>query len=565
VIKGIFNRIASYYKTIAILLTMFACPASYSQTIPSSADPARIKPQEPIITEAPSKDANIPEIPEYDQHIIMPKNASKISFTMKELDINGVSSFVEFDLLPIYEEYLNKEITLDVIWKIAADITKNYQNKGYFLSKAYVPAQKLKSDKVIINVTEGSVDKVEVDEKYAKKMVFNKLIKRLVDNKPIKDSDLESFILQINSFPGVEFNAVIEPSENEGMVKLSLQKVKNKKSSTSITVDNYGSRFIGPYQSTLTYKNSFLPLHETTISLLASVPFDELKYISFAHELPIYPDWKAQFSSNYVKSRPGFSLENSDIRSQYVEIGLDIIWQPIRARDMNLSFSFGINGKNVNGDILADEPLTRDRIRKTKYKINYDGSDRLRGYNYFDFGIEQGLHLLGSSDIGESNLSRSGASPDFSKVTYNYTRIQVLPQKFTAIGRLSGQFAFEPLYSSEEFGYGGSLFGRAFDSSEITGDSGISASLELRYNGIDKIKNIKIVPYGFYDIGKVWNEDIGGVGDSAASVGFGTQIAISKKFNANLGIAYPLIRPINTPQYGNGKNPRYMIQFSYEF
>ena len=48
---------------------------------------------------------------------------------------------------------------------------------------------------------------------------------------------------------------------------------------------------------------------------------------------------------------------------------------------------------------------------------------------------------------------------------------------------LSGQWASGPLYSSEEFGYGGKNFGRAYDQSELTGDHGVAASVEVDYAG----------------------------------------------------------------------------------
>ena len=147
----------------------------------------------------------------------------------------------------------------------------------------------------------------------------------------------------------------------------------------------------------------------------------------------------------------------------------------------------------------------------------------------------------------------------------SYTRQQSIYGNFMAIGQLSGQYASGPLFSAEEFGYGGQAFGRAYDPSEITGDHGIAASLELRYLGFDPWEGITFAPYTFYDIGKVWNEDVGGVDESGSSAGLGMRLSHSSGLSDNLGPAWPLCREISAPIYGNGKNPRVLFQLSYTF
>jgi len=548
-----------FFRIVFLSIFLFFGGEAVAQTIPSTADSARIKPTEDRI-KTPKQMLDI-KVPKLELGIESPKGASEIELTLTKVKIKGATAFSHNKLKKIYKEYLNKKISLSKVWLIADKITKYYHDKGYFLSQAYVPAQEVDDGNIIIKVVEGSISDVQVDEYYANKLLFKMLIKRLTQKSPLKISELESFMLQVNSLPKSSFKAVLEPVAKEGQVKLHLNKLK-KKDLTTISLDNYGSRFVGPYQATLSYRDSFLPSQETTLSLLAAVPAEELRYVALSHEIPFYPDVKAIISGNYVKSEPGFTLGRNDIRSESAQIAFDLVWQPVRQRRKNLILTAGIMGKNVNGDILVENPLTRDRIRKVVLKANYDRTDGIGGYNYADFGIEQGIEVLGATKVGEDNISRAGASPDFSKITYSYTRVQTLPKQFSVIGRVSGQVAFEPLYSSEEFGYGGQSFGRAYDSSEITGDSGVAGSIEMRYRGIPKLNDVYFLPYGFYDVGKVWNEDEGGVGDSAASTGLGLQISFSSKLNAEIGIAWPLTRPINTPLYGNGKRPRYLFKVS---
>ena len=535
--------------------------SSYGQAIPGSADPSRVEPfKDELKTEFPAK---LPARPQLESHIEIPKSAQKIRFILDKINIEGVTAFSEEDLLPIYANYEGNEVSLETAWEIASKITKHYQSEGYFLSRAYVPAQEVKNNSVTIKVVESYIKDIELEESIDKELFVKRLIKRLVNNKPVKAEQLESFMLQINSLPGRDYEAVIKSIDN-GAVKLFLNPLEEK-DKTSITIDNYGSRFSGPFQGTATYSDSFLPLQQTTLSAFATIPSDEMKYIAFGQEVAFYPDWKIDLSGSYVDSKPGYTLSSNNLRSDSATIGIDLSWQPIRQRLKNLIISFGIEGKNINGDILVNSPLTRDRIRKSKFGIAYDVADSFNGYNYVSAEIHHGLEILEASEFGDANLSRSEAMPDFSKIEFSYSRIQGLPQSFTAIGRISGQLSAEPLYSSEEFGYGGQSFGRAYDSSEITGDSGISGSLELRYNGLKKWQGISLYPYVFYDIGKVWNEDTAGLRQSGASSGTGMIIRHKSGINTNIGIAFPLTKSVSTPLDGHGKSPRVLFSLSHTF
>ena len=127
--------------------------------------------------------------------------------------------------------------------------------------------------------------------------------------------------------------------------------------------------------------------------------------------------------------------------------------------------------------------------------------------------------------------------------------------------------ASDPLFSSEQFGYGGQSFGRAFDSSELVGDHGIAGSLELRYAGWVIPETATLSPYAFYDIGRAWNIDKAQTArETASSIGIGMRVSTEFHLSANVGIAFPLIRNVATPIYGDtGSSPRLLFEISQTF
>jgi len=130
-----------------------------------------------------------------------------------------------------------------------------------------------------------------------------------------------------------------------------------------------------------------------------------------------------------------------------------------------------------------------------------------------------------------------------------------------------GQYTSDSLLSSEEFGYGGMSFGRAYDSSEITGDKGMAASIELRYRLDIKIPHINFQPFIFYDIGKVWNIDPSDKNKiSGASAGGGFRLRHDQGWFFDATLALPLtLNSANPPKYTDEDGFRALFRLKKEF
>ena len=109
--------------------------------------------------------------------------------------------------------------------------------------------------------------------------------------------------------------------------------------------------------------------------------------------------------------------------------------------------------------------------------------------------------------------------------------------------------------------FGGGQMGRGNDPSEITGDKGIAATIEIRKNITLPKFDAAIQGYTFYDFGKVWNIDPSAKDRiSAASSGVGVRVGLSSGWSADLNAAIPLTKnPENPPKYVNGQSPRILF------
>lgn len=553
-------------RSLPVLLAVWpAAVWAQAVPVPGPVDAGRIGKQERIVV--PQREAE-PHIKLQDTPSLPAPGAAKsIRFTLKHLRIEGATVFSPDLLADLYAPYIGKEITLDVAYKIAEAITQRYRDAGYFLSLAYVPNQEIANGKVTIAVVEGYIGKVELEGEAADSAVIRGYIERLQARKPVKADEVESFLLRVNDVPGLSFRGVLAPLKNaqDGAVKLSLVAAK-KEGHGSISMDNFSSRFLGPNELAASYSTSLLSLQQTTVSGLMNLFADRLRYITLGHSVTVAPDITVEVMASTTRAKPGYTLERFDIESASHALSLGLNYQWMRQRQENLVLKLLLDSRNSDTDFLG-ATFTRDRLRVLRTSAGYDTSDRWQGINVVNAMLSHGIDGLGSSRAGDRNLSRARAKPDFTKAELMLSRLQGVGDQWSLLAAATGQWASGALYSSEEFGYGGQAFGRAYDASEITGDHGLAASLELRYGGWGNMQPLSLQPFAFYDIGRVWNIDAGQPKrESGASAGLGVRFASQWQQTGSVGLSYPLTRDAATPIYGaHASGPRILLQISQAF
>lgn len=535
-----------------------------AQDIPGMADPSRVLPrQQPTAPTASPGDAPAQYAPS--PSVTLPYDANAPQFILKSVNVVGASLLSPQEIKRLFYNYEMKNITTNTINELIRTLTAYYHTRGYFLTRVYLPEQEIKDGVVTLGVVEGYVGQVELEDALPKTSVADDLINELIAQKPLTSAALESFLLQVNDLPGYKVIGVLESADldDEAAVKLHL-KARGSDTRASVSINNYGSRYLGPVQANAAITGSLMPLHETSLALATSLPTDELAYASLRHSWAFAPRLRAEVFGGYVTAEPGYRLTASEITSDTADMGVKLAYQAIRQRDMNLNVAVQLDAKNTDGDTF-DNPLTRDRIRAARAMFAFDNVDGWNGQNIVNLTLSHGLSGLGASSEGDSNLSRAEATPDFKKIELWLTRQQYLGHSLLLTAQLAGQYASDPLFSAEEFGYGGMQLGRAYDPSEIIGDHGIAAGVMLTYTGFESWMDVAFEPYAFYDIGRVWNEDIGSDPESGSSAGVGLRASHADGYMVDFTVAQPLTRAVADPTYGNGKNPRYLIEVKKSF
>lgn len=500
---------------------------------------------------------------------VLGPNANKISFVLKKINLKGIHVFTEKQLLPLYQDKLNKKITVTELQAIADKITQFYHANHYILSQAILVPQKIKDGIVTIQVLEGYVAHINVIgmPRRAKELI-QAMGDHVLKSSPLRSEVLEENLLLINDLPGVSVKAVLEPSKTPGAADINLV-AQTVPVNGFLSYDNYNTRYTGPHEITtaLGFNSMVRPGDQTQFDFTRTSVFKELYTVDVFHETPIGTRGaKLKFETSIIETDSGFTLKPFDVIGR-TKIYSVVMREPlIRSRDTNFTLRQGFNYLDSQSSILGT-PSYFDHIRTFQVGAIFNNTDRWKGNNSFTTNLTQGLPLFGSTPGGAILVSRQGASSNFTKVTLQATRLQGLFGRFSLLGIFSGQYSCNPLLTAEQFGFGGSSLGRGYNNSEIIGDKGIAGSVELHMDTFPGLAFFQYVQfYGFYDVGKVWSQPIPAVSissfsASAASTGVGAQLLFNKHLSANTFLAKPLTRKLSTAVaiHQNSSRPQFFF------
>jgi len=503
------------------------------QPVPNSGDAGRLEKRfkEPRGPKSTLRDGiKIPDL----KGQTLPKEAEKKIFKLAHVAVEGATVYAVADFAQFYKKYLSEMVSLADIYKIAKAITVKYRNAGYILTRAFVPVQTIQGGTVKISVLEGFVDKVVFEgNARIRQNLLKACTNKIVASRPLRSQDLERYLLLIDDLPGVSVKSVLKPSADQvGATTLTLV-LSYQMVAGNISFDNRGTESVGPYQGLVGLNlNSIFGFSEaTTVRFATASEFEELGYYQLGYVGILGSEGMSlNFTATQSQSELGDMPLDIDVESESRSFSAQLSYPIIRSRRKNLSAYLGFTHRNSKTDLLG-EKLSEDRLRIVQAGLNFDLADRFRGVNFLNLEVSQGLNILNETRTGSDYLTRTDGHSDFTKLVVNLSRTQQLSQRLTALVSGAGQWAGHKLLSSEEFGIGGTSFGKAFDSSEITGDRGFAGLLELKYSS----KFLK--PFASIDYGQV--HQIGTGQDELASFGGGVRFG-GKYFSGSVEIAKPL-------------------------
>jgi len=545
-------------SVLSVLSVLFVSPLM-AQSLPAGADSGRVlrdltapKKVDPL-SPAPKPSVQPPV------KVTGPKGAESIIFILQSIKVDGSSVYADGVLEAELPDRLGATISVAEIFDFANTLTAKYRSDGYLLSRVVVPEQEIKNGEVILRVVEGYVGEILVEGVNPNvEHALRRYVDKLLGERPLTKGTLERYLLLANDLPGLSVKSFLKPAlQGEGAATLTLVADEKRESYWS-RLDNRGSDFVGPYQFELGAAFAGVPMAGQSLSIRGIVTPaqpDELNFLSAVYQTKIGAEGTSfVLAGNGVKSEPGKSLKILEMKSSSYSLNGSLNFVPIRSREHNLNLRLGFSYANSDTEVLGVE-FSQDRTRSIDVGAEYRFLDRWRGANSLSLSANQGVNWLGPTKDGSTLLTRADAASSATWFRGSLARLQSFDAVIHGVSvqvEVDGQFSTDPLASSREFGVGGLANASAFDSSEITGDHGLSGRIELRYStnipAADEIvpggflRGTGLQIYTFGDGGYVWqqgNAVTGQENDKIASAGLGARVNLGQHLSANVEVAQP--------------------------
>ena len=527
--------------------------SSFAQSAPSSDPGLPPETQEPIPEPVPLP---LPEdlLPLPSAPSELPETGLDVPGTIvvERFEILGSTVFDEATLAEATAPFVGKPITFAELFEVRSAITDLYVKAGYISSGAFLPSEQFVDDGVVeIRVVEGSLEDINIEG--LKKLNPGYIRSRigLASRPPLNVEDLvESLqLLQIN--PLIEnISAELASGTQVGGSILNLTVKEAPVIGTRLTLDNSRSTTVGSFRRRATFSHA---------NVLGLGDGFNLSYSNTDGS----DTWEADYTIPVNPRNGTLSASFSTTDSRVVADDFEVLG--IRSDSDQLSFSFRQPIVETPTELLAlGLSFDHDRSSSTfqlpgAERLPFptlgadDGKTRVSAVRFSQEwtqrSAEEVLALRSQFSLGVpwfDATTNSGDLPDSEFFSWQGQAqwVKALGREQLLVARLNGQWSDGPLLSLEQFRLGGQGSVRGYRQDQSTADSGVFASVEMRFPLLSIPEwdtTAQIAPFVDYGLG--WNN-----GDQAdpdpndfLSVGTGLLWQVGERITARVDFGIPLI------------------------
>lgn len=460
------------------------------------------------IPPAPIPQKSAPDLPIKRNETPAPPASGGPRFMVTALHITGQTRFTEAELLAATGFRPGNELDLGDLRSLAAGITRFYNQNGYFVAQAYLPAQDIKDGAVTIAVIEGRYGTIRLDNQTnVSDRVFDDVLDDLNSGDPVVTAPLERGLLIISDIPGVGVRSTLAPGEAVGTSDLVISVTQGQRVTGSLEADNWGNRYTGAYRlGGAVNLNEPLGIGDVlSVRVLASTS-GGMKYGRVSYQAQV-EDGTLGVAYTRFDYRLGKEFASLRARGSEEIVSLYGSYPLIRSYDNNLYALAGVDFRTFEDKVGVTSSSIDRQATVLIAGLSGDWHDRVGGGGWNAYSL---TGTFGDLDI-ESPLARmidadtARTHGAYGKLSASASRSQHVSGPFSLYGLVRGQVAFDNLDSSEKMELGGATGVRAYPEGEAYGDQGYMATLEARLWLPDWSERVpgEIQLIGFVDTGSV--------------------------------------------------------------
>ena len=464
---------------VAALLLAFVPLAAVGQAIPGAGMILQeIKPVQPALPSASGTALTIQQ----EGGARLPPSAP---FPVKSIRISGNTVFDTATLHALLTEAEGKSLTLQQLDALASRISDYYHAHGYPLARALIPAQTIATGIVRIDILEAHYGKITLDNhSRVNDPLLLATLAPLQGGQAIQQARLDHALLLLSDMPGVVVNATLKPGQGVGSSDLLVDTTSGPALTGNVALDNDGNRYTGRARVGATF-NFIDPLrHGDILSVSGLSSGSGMNYGRLSYEALLTGQgtrlggsWSAL---RYSLGQPLAALDahgSAEVASLWARHPLR------RSRDANLYGQIQYDGLQLRDHVDANALRTDRQLKNWTASLSGDARDSLLsgGASAWNLGLTRGRVGFDDASAQLADAATARTEGSFSKWNANLVRLQNLGSANSVYLSVSGQWANGNLDASQKMVAGGPYSVRAYDMGALSGDTGATATAELRH------------------------------------------------------------------------------------
>jgi len=474
-------------------------------------------------------------------------------FTVNAFVFTGNTVFPEQALKQYIERYIDLQLNLFDLSRAADSITRLYQESGYPVARAVLPAQKVEKGIVRFEIIEGRVGELRIEgNKRYSTTYLQRFLSSLGPGALITTAGLEHDLLLLNGLPGLIARAVLEPRQAFGTSDVTI-KVEEKLISAFVVPNNFGLKETGQWRVDAGASiNGLLGIGDQTSYYGIRAQDGLLNYDSITYAIPFTP----------LGTRLELNYSQTDYRvgGTFSALGLDgdsdnrearIIHPYLLGRGQNLFLNLGLRQTRMRqralGALVSEDNVTLVDFGTAYNQIGQDSS------------ITNGSAQFYTNNEDNSVGTRRNAVRF--KMLLDGNHLRGITREWDFFMRGAYGYSVDPLPDSEKFALGGPGSVRGYRPSELRGDGVAQFTSELRRQL--SVGNVLGTAGLFYDIGSARYKLPGFVEGTVTiqSVGANVTFYLRPGIQTKLEFAAPVGNTIQS----DGKSSRAWFSISASF
>ena len=489
----------------------------------------------------------------------------------KSIRIEGVKSIPFDEASGFFSGFVGQSTTIQQLIDAANAITKRYQDRGFALSFAFIPAQDFADGVVRVVAVEGYVSTVTIDGNVGNaERQLRAVANHLLNQRPLRRDAFERYTSLLGQIPGLKVAANIAPPQStDGATELKLSVVRQRLGfATGISLNQPGIQGLFTVS-----ENGLLSLGEQlSVSALAPRGRDGQTYYGVNYTQPLGSDGlAAKVDATHFRGEPRTTpgLPSSvHRRTEQDRVGVTVNYPIIlnNTRSLTVSASgYAVrNDDRYTGDTGAFVGLrSQSRVLQTE-AVYVESTPKTTRRVSLTLG--KGLDALGASKEGYTNVVGGAVSNpvdlSFFRIGASAMQTNQLPLGFATVVSATGQYSGQSLPTSEQITFGGQRYALAYQPGEAAGAKGGGASLELNRTFSFTIRYLKTwIPYLSYALARTYLNSPGAVPLDLQSLALGFRVSDGRFYSLDLSVAQPVG---DKPSGSHTRSPRVNATFSYQ-